>query len=213
MTDTMTEAEVQNDKEAIKAFKAAEKEAAKAERDRIREKAAALRAIPKFCRCGCGTQTKSAFAPGHDAKYVGVVARGVVNGTHTLDMLDEFPKLRLKAERMIANGIVTDEEKAAKEAVKAAAKAEKAEEREIAKQLKAADRSAKAAERAAAKSADRGINVGDEVTVKIGRAWVPGVLTAKDDKGNHVVSYMNSNDDVVESVFLASSVRIPAVQN
>lgn len=97
---------------------------------------------PGPCWCGCGTQTKGRFAPGHDARYHGLakrVARGEADEAEALAGLahDEArDKLRelIAEERPIheAKQAAIAAEKAAKAKAKADAKPATTEEPELA---------------------------------------------------------------------------------
>lgn len=68
------------------------------------------RTIPgSDCACGCGTATKALFAPGHDARMAGVVARAIATDGD-FSRLEQLPtpplrvKARAHAERLLAKG-------------------------------------------------------------------------------------------------------------
>lgn len=105
-----------------------------------------FRRVPTLnaCWCGCGGQTKSRFVPGHDAKFHSD-AKKVARGLLAEDDLPALPHEEAAAEfeRCVA---LERPVWAAKEAAKAAAKAEK-------EAAKAAAKAEKEAAKAAAKAA------------------------------------------------------------
>lgn len=75
---------------------------------------------PRQCTCGCGGTTKGGiFLPGHDARFVGLVARAVVAGELTEAAAEErmasvSDLLKAKIRRSIELGRTKAEAKAAK---------------------------------------------------------------------------------------------------
>lgn len=47
--------------------------------------------IPKVCYCGCGRSTKNKFAPGHDARFHGLVKRTIRGEVNTEDAVATLP--------------------------------------------------------------------------------------------------------------------------
>lgn len=77
---------------------------------------------PVKCHCGCGAEANigRTYRPGHDARHAGQVARAVIEApigqareaaTEAKNALP--PKLRAKADRMIANAAAKEEKRAA----------------------------------------------------------------------------------------------------
>jgi hypothetical protein len=72
----------------------------------------------KPCGCGaCAEFTRGTYAPGHDARHAGLVAREVAR-TRNTDLLDQLPSaaLRIKAGRMVDALLTTKPAKSAKAA-------------------------------------------------------------------------------------------------
>lgn len=203
------------EREAARVAKAEEKEAARVAKAAEREAAKAAKAAePKRqCLCGCGgdVKGKSNFLPGHDARLVGMVARGEADDAR----LTGYPLLQAKAEKMKANLNAkvhnAEQRKAAKaerDAEKAIADKAKADQRELDKASKAAAKAEAAAAKTAAREAEAVVGTGDaDVEVKIGREWIPGHRIADDGKGNIVVKHKDGNGKWTESVAKKANVR------
>ena len=139
-----------------------------------------------LCYCGCETPVmgkKSRFAPGHDARYVGVAARTLLadNGLANIDNAvikarageisrDLSPALAAKFEKMAANLLAKETAKVGR------------------KEARLASRKAQAKD---------GLK-GAAVTVKVGRWVKPGVIAAVAGGKPAVITYLDSKGKTVK---------------
>lgn len=205
---TEAKAAAAKERAAAKAVKDAEKAAAVQARKDAAEaaKAAKANAPKRKCLCGCGGDVngKSNFLPGHDARLVGKVARGEADAS----LLEGFPALQAKAERMKTNlgakAAAATERAAAKTATdteKAAAKVTKDAEKAAAKAAKDAEKAA-----AAAKATPVAGTQDADVEIKVGGEWLPGSKVSEAG-GKVVVRHKNAKNEWVTTNAPAKNVR------